>query len=149
MTAWHGGKGSNKRRSSISRKMLDLRDALWRALEKDKPSIVKQIEKLEAEEAKSFKGTTMKTHSIIFHADKPALEGSIRTEQVEGHCSRLPKVGEMFCITAVPLTKGATFRHVNTSTVTEVVVDGNVYSITTLSGSKYRVEVTEYTSSKK
>ena len=50
MTAWHGGKGGTPRKSSISKEMLNLRDALWRAPENEKAAILSRIKELEQEE---------------------------------------------------------------------------------------------------
>ena len=75
------------------------------------------------------------------------LDGGLRTPDVVGHCSKLPTIGEYFEMTAPSLTGGiGSTRFVNTSKVIDLssafTENKNIiYTLKTMSGSIYTVEV--------
>lgn len=63
----------------------------------------------------------------------------IRTDEIQGVASKLPKVGKQFFMKAKPLTPNTAVRLVNTSVVTQIENFKNGWRLHTESGSIYDV----------
>jgi len=64
----------------------------------------------------------------------------LRNDSIVGHCDNLPKVGECFVFFGEPIDKAKDFRIVNTSVVISLKKNDDEFTITTTSGSTYKVK---------
>lgn len=68
----------------------------------------------------------------------------LRSEEVIGYCYEVPSEWKNFILFSDPFTKGDGVRQVNTSIIVSVKQELKKYTLTTMNGSVYSVEILEF-----
>lgn len=78
----------------------------------------------------------------LIRLEKTEISGNLRTKEMHGSFEEYPKEDDHFEILGEPLDNRYSFRSISTSLVVKVKhIDNSTIEFTTLSGSKYKLEI--------